>query len=112
MSKFYFKNLDGIRFIGALMVIIHHIEQNKSVFGIANIWNNPVIQSIGPLGVNLFFTLSGFLITYLLLKEYNTNKTIDVKSFYIRRILRIWPLYFLLIIIGFFYNALVCACGI
>ena len=90
MSKFYFRNLDGIRFIGALMVIIHHIEQNKSVFGIRNAWTNSVIQSIGPLGVNLFFTLSGFLITYLLIHEYNSNKAIDIKSFYIRRILRIW----------------------
>ena len=107
MSKFYFRNLDGIRFIGALMVIIHHIEQNKSVFGIRNAWTNSVIQSIGPLGVNLFFTLSGFLITYLLIHEYNSNKAIDIKSFYIRRILRIWPLYFLLIILGFFLLPLV-----
>lgn len=107
MSKFYFRNLDGIRFIGALLVIVHHIEQNKSMLGIANIWKNPVIQSIGPLGVNLFFTLSGYLITYLLLREYNSNKRIDVRSFYIRRILRIWPLYFLLILLGFLIMPLI-----
>ena len=45
-------------------------------------------------GVTIFFTLSGFLITYLLLCEKQKIQTIDIKKFYIRRILRIWPLYF------------------
>ncbi|WHF51445.1 acyltransferase [Chryseobacterium gotjawalense] len=45
----------------------------------------------------MFFVLSGFLITYLLLKEYQKTKTIKIKDFYIRRILRIWPLYYLYI---------------
>lgn len=45
-------------------------------------------------GVIIFFTLSGFLITFLLLKE-KENSDINIKNFYIRRILRIWPLYYL-----------------
>jgi peptidoglycan/LPS O-acetylase OafA/YrhL len=48
----------------------------------------------GAFGVDLFFTLSSFLITTLLLREHEARGSIDTGSFYIRRILRIWPLYF------------------
>ncbi len=53
------------------------------------------------LGVSFFFVLSGFLITYLLLVEKKSRGKIDVGSFYIRRILRIWPLYFFCVAYGF-----------
>jgi len=56
----------------------------------------------GNLGVNFFFVLSGFLITYLLIEEKKLNGQIDIKKFWIRRILRIWPLFYLCVIIGFF----------
>ena len=49
----------------------------------------------------MFFVLSGFLITYLLLSEQELTNKISLKSFYIRRVLRIWPLYFLIVFIGF-----------
>ena len=52
---------------------------------------------MGELGVVIFFVLSGFLITYLLLAEKKEYNTIDVRKFYLRRILRIWPLYFLIL---------------
>ncbi len=52
------------------------------------------------MGVNFFFCLSSFLITFLLLKEYDKTGTISIKGFYIRRMLRIWPLYYLIIIGG------------
>jgi peptidoglycan/LPS O-acetylase OafA/YrhL len=100
-SKIYFPNLNGIRFIAALAVIIHHIEQIKSFFIYDNLWQNPYIRLIGKLGVILFFVLSGFLITYLLLME-KKQGTISIKDFYIRRILRIWPLYYLIVICGLF----------
>ena len=49
-----------------------------------------------------FFVLSGFLITYLLLIEKEKYGQIAIKQFYVRRVLRIWPLYYLIVIIGFF----------
>jgi len=51
-------------------------------------------------GLTLFFVLSGFLITYLLLTEQRNSGKISIRNFYIRRILRIWPLYYLIIILG------------
>ena len=76
MSKFlHFPNLNALRAIAAFLVLIHHIEQFKNVFNLDNYWNIPFIQVIGKLGVVLFFVLSGFLITYLLMnEEKNTNK--------------------------------------
>jgi len=101
-TKVYFENLNTIRFIAASLVIIHHIEQFKGVFNFPNYWDNKVILVIGKLGVILFFVLSGFLISFLLFKEHEVTNTISVKKFYIRRILRIWPLYFLIILSSFF----------
>lgn len=57
---------------------------------------------MGKLGVDLFFVLSGFLITYLLLQEKGRFGRINTRDFYIRRILRIWPLYFLIVLLAFF----------
>jgi len=100
--KIYFKNLNAIRCIAAFLVIVHHIEQFKDMFHLPNHWSNSVIESLGRLGVILFFVLSGFLISYLLLKEEEVTNTISIKDFYIRRILRIWPLYFLIITTSLF----------
>ena len=101
-QKIFFPNLNGLRFIAAFLVIIHHIEQIKSISRIDNYWGKiPFIEIIGKLGVVLFFVLSGFLITYLLLAEESSFKTISIKKFYIRRVLRIWPLYFLILVLAF-----------
>lgn len=53
------------------------------------------------MGVNFFFVLSGFLITYLLINEKETYQKINIPYFYVRRILRIWPLYYAALLIGF-----------
>lgn len=98
----YFPNLNGLRFIAALLVLVTHLELFKEMFGLPNIWGNPVVLSMGSMGVDLFFVLSGLLITYLLLIEKKRNATISIGRFYLRRILRIWPLYFLLIAVTFF----------
>jgi peptidoglycan/LPS O-acetylase OafA/YrhL len=102
-QKIYFPNLNGLRFIAAFLVIIHHIEQLKLLSNISCNWMGiPFVVIVGKLGVVLFFVLSGFLITYLLLAEEDSFKTISVRKFYIRRILRIWPLYFLIVILAMF----------
>ncbi|MBI3517780.1 MAG: acyltransferase [Bacteroidetes bacterium] len=95
-------NLDTLRFIAASLVIIHHVELYKQSFSIENYFHIPFIKVIGKLGVVLFFVLSGFLITTLLLNEKEKKGEISFKKFYIRRILRIWPVYYLIIFLGFF----------
>ncbi|TAE35200.1 MAG: acyltransferase [Runella slithyformis] len=101
-SVVYFPNLNGVRFIAAASVLIHHVEQVKEVFQISNIYGNHLIKNMGKLGVDLFFVLSGFLITYLLLHEKKQNTHVNTRDFYIRRVLRIWPLYFLIVFLAFF----------
>ncbi|MDX6190087.1 MULTISPECIES: acyltransferase family protein [Flavobacterium] len=97
-DKIYFPNLNGLRSIAAFMVIFSHLELNKGLFGISNHFQE--IKHIGKLGVSLFFVLSGFLITFLLLMEKGKYATVAYKKFYTRRILRIWPLYFVIVILS------------
>jgi peptidoglycan/LPS O-acetylase OafA/YrhL len=101
MKTVYFPGLNGVRFIAALLVIIDHIELFKSNFGFKTLWEDSYSSHLGAFGVTIFFVLSGFLITYLLLAE-KTNTSINIKNFYFRRILRIWPVYYLIVIIAFF----------
>jgi peptidoglycan/LPS O-acetylase OafA/YrhL len=86
--QFYFPQLDGLRFFAFLLVFIHHhnlLENHKYL---------SFLHTFGWIGVDLFFVLSSFLITKLLIKEYENNNAISYKKFYLRRLLRIWPLYF------------------
>jgi peptidoglycan/LPS O-acetylase OafA/YrhL len=101
VNKLYFPNLTGLRAIAVLLVFFHHYNQILNLFGHRGI---PIyfLDSAGEIGVLLFFVLSGFLITNLLLHEEKIAKKIDIKKFYFRRILRIWPLYYLLVFLGFF----------
>ncbi|MCC6253025.1 MAG: acyltransferase [Bacteroidia bacterium] len=100
--KVYFPHLNTLRFFAALLVFVHHVEMYKKLFSLNNFFDNSTIQLMGKIGVTLFFVLSGFLITYLLIAEEKEHGFISIKAFYIRRIKRIWPLYFLLIILAFF----------
>ncbi len=95
----YFEGFNALRFIAAMFVVVHHAEQIRLTNGLANLKSYSFFQN-GHLAVEFFFVLSGFLITYLLLKERGTTKTISIKGFYLRRILRIWPLYYLLVLLG------------
>lgn len=101
-KNIYFSGLNGLRFLAALAVIITHIELIKGTFGLKSYWINPLFFNLGGLGVYFFFVLSGFLITYLLLAEKEKYQKISIKQFYLRRIFRIWPLYYLILCIGFF----------
>lgn len=93
--KVYFPNLDSFRIIAATLVFIHHEEMIRYYIGLENAWNQAIIRNLGKYGVIMFFVLSGYLITRLLLDERRLTGKIDIRKFYIRRILRIWPLYYL-----------------
>jgi peptidoglycan/LPS O-acetylase OafA/YrhL len=95
----YFSGLNALRFFAAFSVVLHHAEQIRMKNGLAHLQQLSMFNN-GGLAVTFFFVLSGFLITYLLLKEKHETQTVSVKKFYIRRILRIWPLYFLLVALG------------
>jgi peptidoglycan/LPS O-acetylase OafA/YrhL len=102
-NRVYFRNLNGLRFFAALAVIFHHIEQYKFWAKMPNLWGNTFIDALGHKAVSLFFVLSGFLITYLLLEEHKKTQDINVRNFYVRRILRIWPLYYLIVMTCLFF---------
>ena len=98
-----FPNLDGLRFFAFLSVFLFHSFYTKEA-AVAQHQVFQVLKTItrhGDLGVNLFFVLSGFLITYLLLNEKDLRGQINIPAFYMRRVLRIWPLYFLMVFVGF-----------
>lgn len=101
----YFANLDSLRAIAAFLVIFYHIGLHL-VFP-ENKFTPYLIQVLsfnglgGSLGVTFFFTLSGFLITYLMFVELEKKGSFSILNFYMRRILRIWPLYYLSLLIGF-----------
>ena len=102
-DKLYFKNLDSIRFIAAFMVFLQHARPPNQNLIIKNSFWERLFYTIsnGETGVSIFFVLSGFLITYILINEYELNLKISIKNFYIRRLLRIWPLYFLVVTFSF-----------
>lgn len=93
-SRFYLPQLDGLRFLAFGVVFYHHFFPYARA---ENPWLVAMAQA-GRLGVDLFFVLSSFLITSLLLREKNGRGQIDVGAFWMRRILRIWPLYFTFVI--------------
>lgn len=93
----YIKQLDSVRAIAVILVIISHWLPKTY-------WINQVtLNTNGAFGVNVFFVLSGFLITGILLENrrevenLNLNKTLVIKNFFVRRALRIFPIYYLTI---------------
>jgi len=104
-KKGYFENLDSLRFFSFLVVFLFHTQFYEWVHSLTShnlfLWPARLLGS-GGWGVTFFFVLSGFLITWLLLKEKEKNGKINIRYFYIRRVLRIWPLYYLVFFIGFF----------
>jgi peptidoglycan/LPS O-acetylase OafA/YrhL len=92
-GKVYLRGLYGFRFLAALSVFYGHLEQAKGWAGLP-LFRLKTTASLAADGVTCFFVLSGFLITYLLLSEERKTSSINLKSFYWRRLLRIWPLYY------------------
>jgi peptidoglycan/LPS O-acetylase OafA/YrhL len=98
--KIHFNNLNGIRFLLAFTVLILHTASIKNHNGLPNYLSvAPCIFVAGEIAVSLFFTLSGFLISFYLITEKQKTNTIRIKLFYFKRILRIWPLYFMAILL-------------
>ncbi len=100
----FFPNLDGLRFFCFLAVFLFHsfyTEYDHIRSSSTYLFVRSFLFKNGNLGVNFFFVLSGFLITYLLLKEKEFYGKISVVDFWKRRILRIWPLFFACVFFGF-----------
>ena len=97
---FYHPELDALRFFAFFAVFMHHalprdahIYLNKGFSPAATEWLLAAKEA-GAFGLDLFFALSAYLITELLLREYASRGTFSISAFYVRRALRIWPLYF------------------
>jgi peptidoglycan/LPS O-acetylase OafA/YrhL len=107
--RFYQPELDGLRFFAFLGVFICHTFPLGTAF-YRNLhlpipWLWVAVVRAGAAGVDLFFALSAFLITSLLIKERQETGEVSLRLFYIRRILRIWPLYFLVVGLGVLFAA-------
>jgi peptidoglycan/LPS O-acetylase OafA/YrhL len=101
-QKIFFPNLDGLRFFSFLAVfLLHSLVTDSNAIRESYWFKQAKLLAHADLGVSFFFVLSGFLITYLLVAENRSRGKIDVTAFYIRRVLRIWPLYFFCVFYGF-----------
>jgi peptidoglycan/LPS O-acetylase OafA/YrhL len=93
-------SLDGVRAISITLVVLSHLVKWKHI-------SLPFPRVYGTLGVRIFFVLSGFLITKLLLREHERTASISLHDFYIRRAYRIFPaaaVYLLLVAIIFWHQ--------
>ena len=111
-GKVHFQGLNSLRFLAAFFVVIGHVPLNQQSVGLPHP-NRAAFLYRGSFAVCFFFALSGFLITYLLLDEERRTGDIQVRGFYLRRICRIWPLYFAVVLFGLvFYRWLLPLAGI
>lgn len=88
-GRFYLPQLDGLRFCAFLLVFLHHAPVVPGGSRMAS-----AVKEFGFVGVDLFFVLSAYLLIALLDREHAATGTADVKKFFVRRILRIWPLFY------------------
>lgn len=108
-GKVWWTELDGLRALAFFLVFYSH---TTGLFLRQSPGHNPFLNFIsdvdqkllawGWTGVDLFFVMSAFLITSLLLRERDTKCSISLKNFLTRRVLRIWPLYFTYLTAAFF----------
>src|SRR5215469_13839846 len=93
-GRFYLPELDGLRFFAFAAVFLSHL----AVFNNGDNSSRPALVELcnmfGRFGVDLFFALSAYLLTRLMLAEREKTGGFDLRAFYVRRLLRIWPLYF------------------
>lgn len=105
----WFPSLNGLRAISITLVILHHLGKTTNIFQSISThkWLMPFLRFIqdGQLGVNIFFVISGFLITSLLLKEEERTHTVSMKQFFLKRVLRIFPAYYFMLFVYVGMNA-------
>ncbi|MFN6037783.1 MAG: acyltransferase family protein, partial [Bacteroidota bacterium] len=97
-GKPYFIGLDVLRLFAALFVLFWHLQTH---YWLKLPFTFHFNGSLGSMAVSFFFVLSSFLLTYLLFVESKNKNRISISKFYIRRVIRIWPLYFLSLIFAF-----------
>jgi peptidoglycan/LPS O-acetylase OafA/YrhL len=108
--RIHFNNLDTLRFLAAYMIVLLHcffgwkvkFGQPQFLTSLSSQWTEKLemVMHNFSFGVDIFFIISGFLITYLLLSEREKSGKVDILKFYIRRAFRIWPLYFFMILLA------------
>tara|TARA_R110002012_G_scaffold79454_1_gene202219 strand:- start:7126 stop:8196 length:1071 start_codon:yes stop_codon:yes gene_type:complete len=96
------KNLDPLRGLLAILVLLYHLPLVSSTVGLPYFNDLPIFHR-GYEAVAVFFCLSGYLIIGLLYDEKKKVGAIDIKNFYLRRILRLYPVYYLVMFFGFFF---------
>ncbi len=94
----YFPNLDGLRFFGFLVVFCSH-----GIIGTTGLFTE--FNYRASVGLDMFFVMSAFLITFRLIKEKEQLGTISLRRFFWRRSLRVWPLYFAMVFFGYGLHA-------
>jgi len=105
---FYHPELDVLRFFAFLAVFFHHALPREAALYLRNGFSPAATEFVlaakeaGAYGVDLFFALSAYLITELLLREHAKRGKFNVPAFYVRRALRIWPLYFMFLALTIF----------
>ncbi|MES2622860.1 MAG: acyltransferase [Patescibacteria group bacterium] len=99
-KKLYFGPLDTLRVYAFLIVYISHAY--FSFFKVTD--GRTKLLAHGEVGVHIFFALSAFLITYLSLREYAKQNTFSIAHFFKKRILRIWPVYFIVLIAAYIWH--------
>ncbi|HVN28818.1 MAG TPA: acyltransferase [Candidatus Binataceae bacterium] len=104
-ERFYLPELDLLRFLACTTIFLQHVYQHTPAHlypAMHPDWGGRLVQIFawsGGYSVDLFLALSAFLITQLLLRERETTGAINLRRFYLRRILRIWPLYYFYLIV-------------
>lgn len=102
----HIKGLNALRAIAAIVVLLSHFDVYFSSPLKLSCFRIYSTNSSASLAVTLFFVISGFLITTLLLNEKEKYHTINIFNFYVRRTLRIWPLYYFIIFLVILYNVM------
>lgn len=97
-----FPAFDGFRGIGVVVVIFSHCPQVLESSLYNTVWHLNQLSRVGYIALDIFFVMSGFFITRLLLRERAKTGRISFKDFYIRRALRIFPVYYLTVIVCLF----------